>query len=81
MSVSSCDELSPSDGPAPLGESAWSDGAPPGDPASSGEVPPDELGLSEESLVPVVSANATGIQVVIAAPMPKATAKAPTRPM
>ncbi|MDO0977307.1 hypothetical protein [Mycolicibacterium frederiksbergense] len=39
------------------------------------------LGPADESLEPVVSANATGIQVVIAAPMPNATAKAPTRPI
>ncbi|MDZ7886330.1 MAG: hypothetical protein U5N53_27030 [Mycobacterium sp.] len=39
------------------------------------------LGPAEESFELVASANATGIQAVIAAPIPSATAKAPTRPM
>ncbi|WNG84133.1 hypothetical protein C6A86_011100 [Mycobacterium sp. ITM-2016-00316] len=66
------DACVPSDALSPEDESASPDGAPSAEPA---------LGPADESLELVASANATGIQAVIAAPIPSATAKAPTRPM
>ncbi|MBJ7464343.1 MAG: hypothetical protein JHD38_11975, partial [Mycolicibacterium sp.] len=62
----------PSDALSPEDESASPEGAPSAEPA---------LGPADESLELVASANATGIQAVIAAPIPSATAKAPTRPI
>jgi hypothetical protein len=76
------DELGPSDEELPGADADPGDEALPGADADPGDEPPlDELGPSDELPEPVSSANATGIHVVIAAPMPNATASAPTRPI